>query len=175
MFSRSLRTLGRRNLSYAQLQSLKGKNISLDIHPEVEEALAHQKPVVALETALVSHGLPFPQSLDVPLALEEIVRENGAIPATIGIIRGRVKVGLTRAEVERLADGETRKNARKISRRDIGAAIATGVDGGWYLSLWSLRSRSQCTVDAFHRNYMCCNACLCCFGWYQGMSVVSYP
>lgn len=134
MLSRGLRILGRRNLSYAQLQSLKGKNAPLDIHPEVEEALAHQKPVVALETALVSHGLPFPQSLDVPLALEEIVRENGAIPATIGIIQGRVKVGLTRAEVERLADGETRKNARKISRRDIGAAIATGADGGSCLS-----------------------------------------
>lgn len=134
LFSRSLRTLGRRNVSYAQLQSLKGKNAPLDVHPEVEEALAHQKPVVALETALVSHGLPFPQSLDVPLGLEEIVRENGAIPATIGIIQGRVKIGLTRAELERLADGETRKNARKISRRDIGAAIATGADGGSYLS-----------------------------------------
>jgi len=104
------------------------RNAPLDIHPEVKDALTHQKPVVALETALVTHGLPYPTNLDVPLALEEVVRSTGSIPATIGIIQGRVKIGLEKHELERLA--EKRMNPVKISRRDIAAAIATGSDGG---------------------------------------------
>lgn len=101
----------------------------VDIHPEVEEALAHNKPVVALETALVTHGLPYPQSLEVPLGLEGIVRSTGAVPATIGIIGGRVKIGLERNELDYLADRTASKPA-KVSRRDIAAAIATQADGG---------------------------------------------
>ncbi|KAF8961029.1 indigoidine synthase A-like protein [Flammula alnicola] len=120
----------RRNLSsFAQLRSIRARDAPLDIHPEVEDALAHNKPVVALETALVTHGLPFPSSLEVPLALEEIVRSTGSIPATIGIIGGRVKVGLERDELERLADYKKVKPA-KVSRRDIAAAIAVEADGG---------------------------------------------
>ena len=81
------------------------KDAPVDVHPEVEDALAHNRPVVALETALVTHGLPFPSSLEVPLALEEIVRSTGSVPATIGMIDGRVKIGLERDELERLEIG----------------------------------------------------------------------
>lgn len=122
--------LGRRALTRRGLHSgiLKLRDAPLDIHPEVQEALAHNKPIVALETALVSHGLPYPQSLEVPLAMEQNVRSTGAVPATIGLIGGRVKVGLERHELQRLADPSVK--GFKISRRDIAAAVALGKDGG---------------------------------------------
>jgi len=120
--------------SWAQLGSLRANNAPVDIHPEVQDALAHKKPVVALETALVTHGLPYPLSLEVPLAMEANVRSSGAIPATIGIIEGRVKIGLEKSEVDRLAS-RTAKKSVKVSRRDIAAAIATGVDGGIFCML----------------------------------------
>jgi pseudouridine-5'-phosphate glycosidase/pseudouridine kinase len=107
---------------------LHGRDVPLDIHPEVEDALANHRPIVALETALVTHGLPYPTNLDVPLALEEVVRSTGSIPASIGIIQGRVKIGLEKDELERLA--EKRAKPAKISRRDVAAAIATESDGG---------------------------------------------
>lgn len=100
----------------------------LDIHPEVQQALAENKPVVALETALVTHGLPYPQNLQVSLSLEDIVRSTGSIPSTIGVVGGRIKVGLTKGELERLADEKARP--AKISRRDIAPAIAIKADGG---------------------------------------------
>lgn len=108
--------------------TLRDRHIPLDIHPEVEEALVNHRAVVALETALVTHGLPYPSSLEVPLALEDVVRSTGSIPATIGIIDGRVKIGLKKDEVARLA--ERRCKPAKVSRRDIAAAIATRSDGG---------------------------------------------
>lgn len=116
------RVLGR------SIHNLKLRDAPVDIHPEVEEALAHNKPVVSLETALVTNGLPYPQSLEVPLSQEQIVRSTGAIPATIGLVGGRVKIGLEKHELERLADPSGKPV--KISRRDIAAAIATGRDGG---------------------------------------------
>ncbi|KAF8168155.1 indigoidine synthase A-like protein [Crassisporium funariophilum] len=122
------RPIIRRLSSWAQLSSLRAKDAPFDIHPEVEDALAHNIPVVALETALVTHGLPYPSSLEVPLGLEEIVRSTGSIPATIGIIDGRIKIGLERDELERLAD--RRRKPAKVSRRDIAAAIAMQSDGG---------------------------------------------
>lgn len=115
--------------SWSNLRDARAKNAPIDIHPEVEDALAHNKPVVALETALVTHGLPYPKSLQVPLALENIVRSTGAVPATIGILNGRVKIGLERYELDRLADRKASKPA-KVSRRDIAAAIALEADGG---------------------------------------------
>ncbi|CAA7258699.1 unnamed protein product [Cyclocybe aegerita] len=118
----------RRLSSSAHSHALRLPNVPLDVHPEVEDALAHNIPVVALETALVTHGLPYPDSLQVPLALEEIVRSTGCIPATIGLIEGRVKIGLERHELGRLAHRQERP--AKISRRDIAAAIASGRDGG---------------------------------------------
>ena len=75
-------------------------NKYLDISKEVREALNAGKPVVALESTIISHGMPYPQNVETALAVEKIVRENGAVPATIAIIGGRLKAGLTPAEIE---------------------------------------------------------------------------
>lgn len=125
-----LRPLHRNTSALSNLRSNAAllKGAPLDIHPEVEDALAHNKPVVALETALVTHGFPYPSSLQLPLDLEQIVRSTGSIPATIGIIGGRVKVGMTREELDRLASRALKP--AKVSRRDIAAAIALKSDGG---------------------------------------------
>jgi len=98
----------------------------LEIRPEVQNALNANSPVVALESALISHGLSYPQNLETAQALEQAVRENGAIPATIAIIEGKIRVGLTEAELERLA---TQKGVRKVSRRDLPIAVARREDG----------------------------------------------
>ena len=70
-------------------------NRYLDIAPEVQEALANGKPVVALESTIISHGMPYPQNVETALNVEKIIRENGAVPATIAVIGGRMKAGLT--------------------------------------------------------------------------------
>ncbi|KAJ7293531.1 Indigoidine synthase A like protein-domain-containing protein [Mycena rebaudengoi] len=100
----------------------------IDIHPEVEEALHAGRPTVALETALTTHGLPPPINLQVTRDLENVVRSTGCIPATIGIVAGRVKIGLENSDLERLADG--RGKPAKVSRRDIAPALALKADGG---------------------------------------------
>ena len=74
-------------------------NRYLDIAPEVQEALANGKPVVALESTIISHGMPYPQNVETALNVEKIIRENGAVPATIAVIGGRMKAGLTPEEV----------------------------------------------------------------------------
>ena len=98
----------------------------LDIKPEVAKALAEGKAVVALESTIISHGMPYPQNVKTALEVEAIVRENGAIPATIAILGGRLKVGLTEDEIEYLGKA---KNVIKTSRRDIPFIVAKGVDG----------------------------------------------
>lgn len=100
----------------------------VDVHPEVEDALASNKAVVALETALITHGFPYPANVELALSLEKIVRAQGSVPATIGLIDGRVKIGLDKKDIERLANKEN--GPAKISRRDIAAAIALKSDGG---------------------------------------------
>ncbi|KAI0655160.1 indigoidine synthase A-like protein [Cubamyces menziesii] len=102
----------------------------IDVHPEVEEALAHGRPVVALETTIVTHGMPYPANLETARSVESNVRKAGAIPATIGLIEGRVKIGLEPHELERLADVRKNTSVVKLSRRDIGPAIALKRDGG---------------------------------------------
>ncbi|KAJ3790942.1 indigoidine synthase A-like protein [Lentinula aff. detonsa] len=102
----------------------------LDIHPEVLDALAAKKPVVALETTLVTHGFPYPTNYDLSNSLESIVRSTGAIPATIGIIEGRIKIGLEKAELEELANPEIPGSVVKISRRDIAPAVSMRAFGG---------------------------------------------
>lgn len=97
------------------------------LSPEVAEALAGGRPVVALETTIVVHGLPAPQNLEVAAECEAAVREAGAVPATVGVLDGRLVVGLSPEEVARLADPARR--ARKLSARDLGPALARGVDG----------------------------------------------
>ena len=98
----------------------------LTIHPEVEAALDERRPVVALESTLVAHGLPYPENLEVARRLEEAVRENGAVPATIAVLDGRLRVGLEPTYLERLGRSE---GIRKLSRRDLSIALALGQDG----------------------------------------------
>ncbi|KAI9105863.1 Indigoidine synthase A like protein-domain-containing protein [Phlyctochytrium arcticum] len=93
-----------------------------DIHPEVKAAIRENRPVVALESTIISHGMPYPQNLETALAVEQIVREEGCVPATIAILDGRVKVGLSRKDLEKLA--KTGLQARKTSRRDIALVVA---------------------------------------------------
>ena len=102
-------------------------NPYLDIHPEVAEALANGKPVVALESTIISHGMPYPQNVQTALAVEEVVRQNGAVPATIAILGGRLKAGLTREEIEYL--GQQGQKVTKTSRRDLAVLVAKGMDG----------------------------------------------
>ena len=126
--------------SWTVLRDVRNRHAPLDIHPEVEEALVNRRAVVALETALVTHGLPYPSSLEVPLALEGIVRSAGSIPATIGIIEGRIKIGLKKDELTRLA--ERRYKPAKVSRRDIAAATTTRSDGGVLIYSLAITSSS---------------------------------
>lgn len=97
-------------------------DMPLDISAEVAEALAAQKPVVALETTIVSHGMPFPENLSTALAVEDIVRQNGAVPAAIAVLDGRIRVGLGVAGLERLAEA---KNVLKLSRADLAYGVAS--------------------------------------------------
>ncbi|MCX7695416.1 MAG: pseudouridine-5'-phosphate glycosidase [Caloramator sp.] len=99
----------------------------LVISQEVKEALENGKPVVALESTIISHGMPYPQNVETALKVEEIVRQNGAVPATIAIIGGKLKAGLTRDEIEYL--GKKGREIVKVSRRDIPYIVAKGTDG----------------------------------------------
>ena len=98
----------------------------LHLHPDVQKALAHNQPVVALESTLITHGLPYPVNKDTAQSLERAVRERGAVPATIAILQGRVHVGLTAAELESLARAQ---GVRKCSRRDLPLVLAGKLDG----------------------------------------------
>ena len=102
-------------------------NRYLDIAPEVQEALANGKPVVALESTIISHGMPYPQNVKTALQVEKIIRENGAVPATIAVIGGRMKGGLTAEEIDYL--GKTGAGVAKASRRDLPVLVALGRDG----------------------------------------------
>ena len=99
----------------------------LDCHPEVQTALAAGAPVVALESTLIAHGMPWPHNLETGRRLEAEVRRHGAVPATIAVLGGRLKVGLSAAELEGLARGGAR--VAKASRRDLALLVATGADG----------------------------------------------
>ncbi|MGF1704411.1 pseudouridine-5'-phosphate glycosidase [Enterovibrio baiacu] len=102
-------------------------NPYLDIHPDIERAIAEGKPVVALESTIISHGMPYPQNVETALRVEQKVRDSGAIPATIAILKGRLKVGLSEEEITYL--GQQGQKAMKTSRRDIPFIIATKGDG----------------------------------------------
>ena len=102
-------------------------NKYLEISPEVREALQAGKPVVALESTIISHGMPYPQNVETALNVERIIRENGAVPATIAIIGGKLKAGLSRDEIEYL--GKKGYAVTKASRRDLPVLIARGEDG----------------------------------------------
>jgi len=102
-------------------------NQYLDISPEVKEALAAGKPVVALESTIISHGMPYPKNVETALLVEQTIRDNGATPATIAVIGGRLKAGLSHEEIEYL--GKTGRGVAKASRRDLPALVARGADG----------------------------------------------
>ena len=102
-------------------------NQYLDIHPEVAQALAEGKPVVALESTIISHGMPYPQNVETALNVENIIRQHGAVPATIAIIGGRLKAGLSREEIEYF--GQKGQAIHKASRRDLAVLCARGEDG----------------------------------------------
>lgn len=98
----------------------------LNINPEVKEALENGKAVVALESTIISHGMPYPKNVETALNVEKIIRDNGAVPATIAILEGVLKVGLTGEEIEYLGKA---KNVLKTSRRDIPFIVSKKLDG----------------------------------------------
>ena len=102
-------------------------NRYLDVAPEVQEAIKAGKPVVALESTIISHGMPYPQNVETALNVEKIIREGGAVPATIAIIGGRLKAGLTPEEIDYL--GKTGAGVTKASRRDLPILVAEKRDG----------------------------------------------
>lgn len=102
-------------------------NKYLDVAPEVARALKEGKPVVALESTIISHGMPYPKNVETALNVEKVIRENGAVPATIAIIGGRLKAGLSKDEIEYL--GKTGQKVTKVSRRDLPIIVSKGMDG----------------------------------------------
>ena len=98
----------------------------LNIHPEVSAALAQGLPVVALESTIIAHGMPYPQNVQTALEVEAVIRAHGAIPATIAVLDGKICVGLSREQIEVL--GST-PDVMKLSRRDLPYAVATGKPG----------------------------------------------
>ncbi len=102
-------------------------NRYLDVNPQVAAALAEGRPVVALESTIISHGMPYPQNVQTALAVEDIIRKNGAVPATIAVIGGRLKAGLTPEEIEYF--GKKGQAITKASRRDLPVLCARGEDG----------------------------------------------
>jgi len=102
-------------------------NKYLDVSPEVAEALRLGKPVVALESTIISHGMPYPQNVETALKVEAVIRENGAVPATVAIIGGRLKAGLSADEIEYL--GKKGRDVIKASRRDLPVLVARRADG----------------------------------------------
>ncbi|MHC1776655.1 MAG: pseudouridine-5'-phosphate glycosidase [Lentimicrobium sp.] len=98
----------------------------LNIHPEVKEALAGNKPVVALESTIIAHGMPYPQNLQTALEVESIVRENGAIPATIAVLDGKLCIGLSRGQLEMLGNST---GVWKVSLRDLPYVVSNKIAG----------------------------------------------
>ena len=102
-------------------------NKYLDVAPEVAAAVAAGKPVVALESTIISHGMPYPQNVETALKVEQIIRDNGAVPATVAILGGRLKAGLTAQEIEYL--GKQGQAVTKASRRDLAVLVSRKADG----------------------------------------------
>lgn len=132
-------------------------NDFLEISDEVKNALIGNKAVVALESTIISHGMPYPQNVETALKVENIVRENGAIPATIAIIKGKLKVGLTREEIDYL--GKKGTSIPKVSRRDIAPILAKELDGATTVAstmiianLSNIRIFATGGIGGVHRN-----------------------
>jgi pseudouridylate synthase len=117
----------------------------IHIHPSVAFALEEKKPIVSLESTLISHGMPYPLNLKTALSLEEIIRKNGAVPATIGIIEGKIKVGLTPHELEFMASSP---NIPKVSRRDLPFVLSRKLNGATTVASTMIVS-SQVGISVF--------------------------
>lgn len=142
--------------SASALQQLKSSGLSqhVDISPEVADALHRKLPVVSLETAITTHGLPYGQAISVAKTLEDIIRQRGAVPATIGLIDGKVKIGLNEQEIERLANPDSQCRGKwKVGRRDIAPALVHKVDGGTTVSATSFLSH-MAGIDVFVTGYV---------------------
>lgn len=118
---------------------------TFDIHPEVQLALEKNHPIVACETAILTHGLPRPSNVETCLRIEQIIREQGSIPATIAIVNGRIKVGLTRNELEQLGSVET---VEKASRRDLPYLISRRASAGTTVAATMLIAH-RCGIPIF--------------------------
>ena len=104
----------------------------LVVSPEVQDALDNNKPVVALESTIISHGMPYPKNVETALQVEQIIRDNGAVPATIAIIEGKLRAGLSADEIDYL--GKKGLEVTKASRRDIPVLVERGADGATTVS-----------------------------------------
>ena len=130
----------------------------IKISEEIKEALENNEPIVALESTIISHGMPYPQNMETALKCEEIIRENGAIPATIAIIKGQIIVGLSADEIEYIA-----KNGQKVvktSRRDLPLIVSLGLDGAttvattmYIASLVGISFFATGGIGGVHRGY----------------------
>src|SRR5687768_9600771 len=127
----------------------------LHLAPEVQAALAEGRPVVALESTVISHGLPWPENAALARRMEAAVRAAGAAPATIGIIGGQIIVGLDDAAIERLAQAQA---VRKVSRRDLALVQARRQDGGttvaatiWLAERAGIRVMATGGIGGVHR------------------------
>lgn len=107
-------------------------NKYIEISPEVKNAMENNLPIVALESTIISHGMPYPKNVETALKAQDVVRENGAIPATIAIINGKLKVGLTDEEINYL--GKKGRDVIKVSRRDIPYIVSQKKDGATTVS-----------------------------------------
>ncbi|CAG8501834.1 6390_t:CDS:2 [Acaulospora colombiana] len=116
-----------RHRNFRKFNSSRRKYTDLEFSPEVAEALKTRKPVVALESTIISHGMPYPQNFETALAVESIVREHGSTPATIAILNGKINVGLSPSNLEKLA--KMGPQARKTSRRDLALVLSQGMTG----------------------------------------------
>jgi len=130
-------------------------NKFIHINPELESALAARKPVIALESTVIAHGLPQPQNLETAQRLEQIIRDEDAIPATIAVLRGKFCVGLDSRQLEHLA---TSADIRKISTRDLAVAVANEWDGAttvastmWIAQRAGIKVFSTCGIGCVHR------------------------
>src|SRR6266581_861938 len=128
---------------------------SLDISEEIERAISDKSPVVVLEAMVIAHGLPQPQNFQTALSLEQIIREVGAIPATVGMLYGRMRVGLTKDEIEILANAN---DIKKLSTRDLAIALARQWNGAttvaatiWIAHLAGIRVFATGGIGGVHR------------------------
>ncbi len=120
-------------------------NDLLSVSPEVQAALAERRPVVAFESTIISHGMPYPRNRDTALQAESLARAAGVVPATVAILDGRIRVGLTGEEIERLA---TEKGVLKVSRRDLAWALAGRRAGATTVSATMLAA-ARAGIDVF--------------------------